>query len=294
VMSAQNAASYSSPAGLAVPVDQLWFSSAEEMAHGGSAGPGPPRGATIHLKRRSAQGRWSSDPLSASPPLCGTTHPTHRRIQDPLHGLDIGQVHHPSRVGCRDVELPIAKSGAAVACRSCGVVSSVYARVPGCRISRSTRLRPNRMPPRASMAWMRWRAGATAQIASIGSTRAVSATALADGVRLTRSQKVDSGSPITAAAAQPLRCDDALPQTSRPAPRRVGLLSEDALANLKISFCALQLRILPAEPFQLLGHLLVNRSSRSPRSASSWRTHLRSVLMPIPRSRATSAIVRPL
>jgi uncharacterized membrane protein len=37
--------------------------------------------------------------------------------------------------------------------------------------------------------------------------------------------------------------------------------------------------------------VLVSRSSHSPRSASSWRTHWRIVSVPIPSSRATSAIV---
>jgi hypothetical protein len=45
--------------------------------------------------------------------------------------------------------------------------------------------------------------------------------------------------------------------------------------------------------FSSSASLLVSRSSRSLRSASSWRTHLRSVSVPIPNSRATSAIVRP-
>ena len=59
-----------------------------------------------------------------------------------------------------------------------------------CRISRSTRLRPTRMPSRASMAWMR---GAPyvrrdrSQMASIRSPSAASATARGDRSRLVRS-----------------------------------------------------------------------------------------------------------
>jgi hypothetical protein len=77
--------------------------------------------------------------------------------------------------------------------------------------------------------------------------------------------------------------------------RRVGSASwaKNALANLKISLVrfssAFSLRSLLSSSVSRQ----VNRSSRSPRSASSWRIHLRNVSVPIPSSRAISAIARP-
>ena len=77
--------------------------------------------------------------------------------------------------------------------------------------------------------------------------------------------------------------------------RRVGSASwaKNALANLKISLVRFSSAFSLRSRFSSSASLLVNRSSRSPRSASSWRTHLRNVSVPIPSSRATSAIVRP-
>jgi hypothetical protein len=69
--------------------------------------------------------------------------------------------------------------------------------------------------------------------------------------------------------------------------------AKNALANLKISLVRFSSAFSLRSRFSSSASLLVNRSSRSPRSASSWRTHLRNVSAPIPNSRATSAIVRP-
>ena len=96
------------------------------------------------------------------------------------------------------------------------------------------------------------------------------------------------------AAAQPRRCHDAFPQTSRPAPGRVGLLGEKRARQPQNLIGALQLRVLLAEPFQLLGVLtgqpVIPLTTVGLVLADPFAERLG---VPIPSSRATSAIVRP-
>jgi hypothetical protein len=92
----------------------------------------------------------------------------------------------------------------------------------------------------------------------------------------------------------PRRCDDALPQTSRPAPGRVGLLGEKRARQPLNLVGALQLRVLPAEPPQLFGVGAGQPVTPHAAVRLSCRTHLPNVPVPIPSSRATSAIVRTL